>query len=104
MFVKDTKIPTSEQVKHELEKASFEKKYLTVRDCIELHDQAPDSLWFYLPQNNVSMLYGPPDEAKSFLAIGLAIAVAEGRPSYLEWDINARFNRIIYLGYLVWRQ
>ena len=57
MYIKDSEFPSPEEVENKLDKASIEKKYLTVRDCIELHDQAPDSLWFYLPQNNVSMLY-----------------------------------------------
>ena len=96
---KDNQIPTLKEAERILNDAAFDKKYLTVQDCKDRHQRAPDSLWFYLAQGNISMLYGPPDEAKSFLALGLAIAIAEGQTSYLDWEIKARYNTAIYVSY-----
>lgn len=62
-----------------------ERRLLTVRDLFAL----PDPSWladFLIPQRSLSMLWGPPNVGKSFVALDFAASVATGN-SWLGRDV-----------------
>ena len=49
-----------------------------------------------MPEDSFGMIYAPRGVGKSWLCMAMAVAIAEGRKTFLGWPINSQQN-VLYI-------
>ncbi len=99
LFRKDAELLQTDLCKQSEEEKQLYRSYLVDGYTMlsTVHEQMDCLLDPILPRVGVAALVGSSDSGKSTLLRGLAMAVASGAGNYLNFRLNQRHNRAIYV-------